>query len=449
MKKKILVSLLICIFLIVSASTVHAMYTWSTPSILSKESRSDSYRASVALDYRNTFHVAWKDNSNILQADTDWDVFYSYKEQEKNWTTTELVTTTSVNDSNCLAIAIDRNNTVHCVWKDQTDVENAGSDWDIFYVYKKWQKNWSSPYLLSVQSTGVCSCPSIAIDAYDTIHVIWSDNADLNQSGEDMDIFYTYKPTTGNWSALALVTYGSQQDASDAILSIDHSNMLHIVWYEAITPSGKKDILYTHLLINGTWAIAELISENCYGTSSDPSIVIDSSYNIHVIWNDNSNLFDNGADTDIFYRKKSDESTWQPIELLSSTSTSNCKWPMMVIDESDTLYVAWADQTAYDTKGSDYDIVMIYKPIHMPWSVPEVVTKESNTDSNWPRFSVDHEGIIHMTWWDRTESQWITYYSMGIWIDTINSTETTSYTAGIMFLFIVLAFIIKKRHTIR
>ena len=448
MKKYILFLLFVCLVLLLLSSAVQASYTWSPASILSKESNGDSYRASVALDRSHRFHVAWKDNSNILNAGDDWDIFYTFKEHEKKWSEPELVSTTSINISNCLAIAVDSTDTVHCVWKDQTDIEGAGADWDIFYAYKKWQANWSSPQLLSTQSKGVCSCPSIAIDADDTIHVIWSDNTDLYQAGTDMDIYYTSKSTMGNWSTIALVTYTSQQDASDAILAIDHANMLHIVWYEARTPESRKDIFYTNRSIDGTWTIPYLISENCNGTSSDPNIVIDSNNTLHVVWNDYSNLFDNGADADIFYRTKPVGTSWQSIELLSQTSTSNCRWPSIGIDASDTLYVAWADQTAYNTKGSDYDIVLIYKTPNGSWSTVEVVTTESGNDSNWPRFSVEQDGTIHMTWWDRTDSQWITYYSMGIWNDTPQTTETPTYAIGIMFLFIVLVFIIKKRSII-
>lgn len=422
-----------------------ADYDWSQSMILSSESTSNAYRASVSVDRFDTFHVCWKDHSPIRNAGSDWDIFYRYKEHDKEWSRTELVTSLSTNDSNCLSIATDSFNTVHLVFKDQTDMIDAGSDWDIFYMYKPWNEPWSLPILLSTKSTDLSSCPFITIDNNDGLHVIWSDATDLFESGNDMDIFYRYKPINENWSSIELVTLNSSVDTSDAVLVVDSTYIPHVVWYEENMTTENKDIMYTKKSDQDNWLSSEIVSSGCYMSSTDPSIVIDSNDGIHIIWNDKSNLMDNGEDYDIFYRSKPFSGEWYPIALVSTSSHTNGKWPIMKIDQNDTLYIAWTDKVLSDVSGSDYDIVLTYKPIDETFSPVEIVSKESNYDSNWPRFDIDSNGRIHMTWWDRTTDQWITYYNTGFPQVTSNNKDVPSIACyGVLFGLVIL-FLVKRR----
>jgi len=109
------------------------------------------------------------------------------------------------------------------------------------------------------------------------------------------------------------------------------------------------------------WSDSIRISSNCSGNSVDPTILCDSYNNINIVWNDNTDLFNNGGDYDIFYRTYYQEKGWGSIEIVSLNSQSNCKWPFMYINKTDVIYIAWSDPSLIEGSGSDYDIILTFK----------------------------------------------------------------------------------------
>lgn len=424
--------------------------SWDNTIILSNDSKTFSYRANIVVDSFDTIHVVWKDKSDILNAGKDWDLFYKYKTKNGNWSDTLLVTTNSINDSNCLSLAIDKKNTLHLVWKDKTDMLNAGSDWDIFYKTKPLNEAWSSTHLISVNSTDHCSCPKITIDYLDVIHIIWADSSMYIDNNSDTDIMYVYKQKDASWSKEQLISTNSNNDTIDPAIIVDKENTVHVVWYESVV-TENQDIIYTFKKQQQDWSLPVDVSTNCTGISSDPSLAVDTQNNLHLVWMDTTPLFDNGYDYDVFYRlKPSNSSSWNEIELISDESNSNCKWPFMIIDQNDAIYVTWADQTPYDNDGTgDYDIV-IKRCINSTWSKLFLITDESRYDSNWPRCIVDSSEIMHMTWWDEQPGRYITYYDYGSVNDfTINTNDKEDNIPSVWLGYIVICLLLfslyKKR----
>ena len=451
MRKITVIIIFFFIFSINISPVISGYVEWSAATVFSSESSSDAYRQCVAIDKNDVFHVAWKDKSDIQSAGTDWDIFYKNLIKDTGWSPIELVTGTEFNDSICLSMAVDSNQTVHIAWKEQTRFDRVSSDWDIFYTYKTIYNNWSNPTLISLNSDYVCSCPTIAVDEKDTVHLSWADTSPLLGSGTDSDIYYTHKKINKDWNNIELVTDNSDNDTFDPFLTVDTEFNVHIVWYESISPTGKSDIIYKKKALDGEWMENEIVSTNCVDSSLDPSIVVDLKQNIHVVWNDNTHLFDNGADYDIFYRVKDPNNGWLPIELISATSRSNCKWPFIVIDKSNTVYVAWSDQTNYDDNGNDYDIVFTLKQdTKKPWEEIQIVSENSKENSNWPRFAIDSENGIHMTWWDETSTHWAIYYNHGKITNPSSNNRESSFLSITSIIFIValavICIMVKKRY---
>ena len=434
MKKYLIVSFFI---MLLGCSSIVSAYTWTTPEIVSSESMSDAYRTSIVCDNQDGIHVVWKDNSDIINAGDDWDLFYSYKPYQKPWYTQKLITPDSSDSITCLCLAVDSENMLHLAWKQQT--KNI-SDTDIYYMSKAIDEAWSSPLLISVNSTNYCSCPSITVDSDDSVHLIWTDNSPLNNSGSDTDMFYTKKTKQGDWMAIELMSTTSDTNTNDPFIVTDKNNNVHIVWYEQISSQENSDIYYSNRLADNTWSLPILVSENCPGTSFDPTIKLDVNDDIHILWNDDSNIFDNGAEFDIFYRNKPKYEPWNDIELVSAMSHSNCKWPTMEVVNT-TIYAAWSDNTPYYKPDSDYDICLTSKNEDDTWNEVEIVSMDSTDESNWPRFVFDKDGQIHMTWWDRTPSKWVVYYSMGTDNNVITNNTPISISItiiGILFITIIL-----------
>jgi len=195
MKIKILFLFLFFLILIINISTISA-YNWSS-SVISPESTDDAYRACLAIDNSNSIHVAWKDKSNIIDENRDWDIFYKYKNLNSNWSKIDIVTSNSMDNVICLSMTIDNNNTIHIAYKEEKfTVSNFESD--IFYIFKKNNEKWSQPELISKTSTGTTSCPTITSDEAGIIHLVWADTTPFDNYN-DSDLIYT-KKTINGWT---------------------------------------------------------------------------------------------------------------------------------------------------------------------------------------------------------------------------------------------------------
>lgn len=431
-----------------TVTSVASKISWSEFYTLSNEGNDDAYRARVVCDSQNNFHVVWKEKSNILNAGIDWDLFYKYRTVNGTWSEIALITTDFASDAICLSLSIDSMDTLHLAWKDTSNVSNAGIDSDIFYMYKAYGTDWSEPVLISNQSMGECSCPEIIADNKNTIHLTYADTSyDIDQDS-DADIMYTSRTINGSWKKSVLVNTMSTMTSFGPHLTVDNKKNVHIVWYEKDEQDHDLDVYYATKKNNSTiWSESILLSSTLSGSSVDPWIESDSKNTVHVIWMDNTNIDDLGADYDVFYRYKLINESWSPVECISQHSISNCKWLGMTIDDNDVLYAAWSDETDIKNNGNDYDIVMAYKPLHDDWSDLILVTNNSSYESNWPRFTVDETKVIHMTWWDRTPERWITYYQQGrIEINNQKGTNETSSPLFISTLITLIAsiFILKK-----
>lgn len=450
MKYRYEIFLLLILFFILSIGSVNAgTSSWSERYTISNEGDDDAYRARVVCDSQNNFHVVWKEKSDILNAGSDWDLFYRYRSSDGTWSEQSLITSDFDSDAICLSIAIDNIDTLHLAWKDTSNVSHADSDSDIFYCCKPYGSTWSEPVLVSNQSTGECSCPEIVVDNQKTLHLTYADSSyDLDQD-PDADIMYTSKPENGSWEKSILVSTSSNINSFGPHIAVDYKKNVHIVWYEKEDQALDFDVYYATKNNNSmNWSNPILLSSTLEGNSVDPWVESDTKNTIHVIWMDNTNLDDLGADYDVFYRYKKVGEMWSPVECISEQSISNCKWLGMAIDTNDTIYAAWSDETNVQNNGNDYDIILSYKTKNDDWSDLILVTNQSDYESNWPRFTIDEKGIIHMTWWDRTPERWITYYQQGRIHEShqkMTNESPLSFFVSTLFLVVAFSFIAKKK----
>ena len=393
--RKIFFLLLVVVITSLIGITCLGDNVWSDPEIMSFESAGFSYRASLAIGMNDTVHIAWKDKTDYNGSGDDWDVFYRYKPINGSWSLIEVVSTENTSECSCLSLTVDYNDTVHIVWAAKTDDINSLVD-KIYYRCKTRNGIWGKVSCVSNESIHDCTCPSIGVDNKGIVYVAWPDRTNYNNSGDDYDIFYKYKAENGYWSALEVVSAESTSQSLAASIDID-----------------RKDT-------------------------------------IHVIWNDRTDFNDSGKDYDIVYKFKTKDGIWSDTEIISKESKSNCKWPSLTVDSKNKVHVAWADQTNYQNSGTDYDIFYKSKTENGHWSALEVVSAESTSDSNWPSFDIDSNGIVHMSWWDDTNGNWITYYKMrSSTEDNLddNGQKLTDNTPGfevIIAVFAILLFLYAK-----
>ncbi len=121
-------------------------------------------------------HIVWQDKTDIIGAGTEFDIFYAmYNPQVADnfvENTMTLVTEGLSVWPTDSSIALDFEENVHIIWRDQADYDGAEADSDIFYRHYNVSTNqqWSSIEVVSTESTAHSFMPEFAIDQDDSIH---------------------------------------------------------------------------------------------------------------------------------------------------------------------------------------------------------------------------------------------------------------------------------------
>jgi hypothetical protein len=200
--------------------------TWSAAKRLTWTTGTSHYPA-IAIDSIDTIHLVWYDTTP-----GNAEIYYkSSADKGLTWSAAQRITWTS-GDSDCPVIAIDLNDAIHVVWNRSTP------DYDEIYYKSSADRGvtWSVAKRLTWTS-GLSGYPAIAIDASNAIHVVWEDSTPGN-----MEIYYKTSSDGGTtWSAAQRITWTSG-DSRCPVMAIDAINTIHVVWYDD-TP-GNNEIYY-------------------------------------------------------------------------------------------------------------------------------------------------------------------------------------------------------------
>lgn len=165
--------------------------TWGVTEVVSKESSGDSSLPKIVITDSGEVHITWEDKTAYEDSGIDLDIFYKYRDVLGSWKNTETVSTESTDDSWHPTLAVDNHGKVHIVWRDATNYNKAGTDWDIFYKYRDNNTAvWSETEVVSKESNSMCGYPVIVVDNLSYAHILWEDYMNVGDTGSDMDIFY-------------------------------------------------------------------------------------------------------------------------------------------------------------------------------------------------------------------------------------------------------------------
>jgi hypothetical protein len=277
----------------------------------------------IAVDSSDNLHVVWND-------DMPGNAEIYYKKSTDGgaaWTLQKRLTWTS-DYSESAAIAVDSSDNLHVVWSDYTPGNceifyKSSSDVGVTWIPSK-RLTWTS---------GSSWDPNIAVDTSGNLHVVWGDDTPGNYA-------VYYKKSTdggGTWTPAKRLSLTSGNSAGPAI-AVDSSDNLHVVWWD-YTP-GNYAVYYKKSTDGGgTWTPAKRLSLTS-GNSAGPAIAVDSSDNLHVVWQD-----DTPGNYEIYYRKSTDGgTTWSPGMRLTWTSGESYS-PCIAVDYFSNLHVVWVDST--------------------------------------------------------------------------------------------------------
>jgi ribosomal protein L31 len=331
---------------------------WSEVSVVTVDITGQSFYPDVIVDKNNNIHFAWQSNSNFLDSGSDADIFYSYINSTTGiWSDIELISTESSQTSTHSKLATDGKGNIHVVWADTSNYNDAGTDRDVFYKYRNAVDNeWSITEVVSVNSTEN-SIGALIVDIYDNVHVAWADGTNFLDSGTDIDIFHRILDnTTKSWGDLYLVSIDDALDMWMPSIASDVFGNVHVIWTDFSNESGNVAYNFWNASTSA-WGQPELVSSDTEDTtSSGGDIAVDQYGNAHVVWSDSLNIYNAGADFDIFYKLRNVHTqVWETTQIITYESTSNSFGPIIVVDDRDIIHVVWEDDTNYRGSGADRD----------------------------------------------------------------------------------------------
>lgn len=280
------------------------------------------------------------------------------------------------------AVAADTIEGVHIVW------ERESATWpDIYYKGSLgWGESWLTPDRLS-WTNGQSSYPAIAVDSTGRKHVFWHDSSPPGI--ENNEIFYKHSAHLASWSTLVRATWTSEGSAHPAA-AVDSNDNVHLVWIDC-TP-GNWEIFYKYTSDRGnTWSVATRLTWDSEA-SFYPAIDIDSSDNIHIIWqNHKANTFR------IHYKRSTDGgSSFSAVTRLTLPSW-DCWYPDVATDSNGWVHVVYANHQTpnnevYYKKSTDGGET---------WSAPTRITYNAGYSTR-PEIAVDTSDNLHLVWEDDT-----------------------------------------------
>ena len=238
-------------------------------------------------------------------------------------------------------------------------------------------------------------------------------------------IWYTNYNESLGWSTPIAIsddgTGWNDGDSRGAKIVADNTGKLHVVWYDDTDGpwSWDSDIWYTSNDGSG-WLNGALISDDNTnwndGDSYTPSIAVDSSGNVHVVWDDETvgpwNI--DMSDTEIMYAKYTEGVGWSNATVISDDETlwnNGASYAAtMTIDNFDNVHVVWEDETEGAWGGGIDHEVMLITYSGSGWSNVTIISDDESLwndgYSAFPEIFADDLGYIHVLWEDGTEGDW-------------------------------------------
>ncbi len=329
--------------------------SWSPKNNLSN-SFSTSSRPSIAIDGYQNAHVLWVDTGS-LNALNHGVIFGNFWAKEGNLPKRG-------GNAHHPSVVVDGQNHFYAVWED----DSTGNG-EIFFSENRGD-GWTAPVNLT-NTTENSQSPSLFLDSSGNLHLVWMEYVvpqNINQ------IFYkTYNSTSG-WSSAVNISSTTEEAESPQVL-VNSSGTVFIFWRQSMSRAFnvvmKKSNLGFGNLMQITNAAKSILDYHC---------VLDSSDNLHLVWQDNN---------DIYYSWSGDNGTnWldQPINgsqgsfNISNSPTNNSSAPRIAVDSSNTPYIVWQEQNS--------SLEIYFKKYTLNWSGTSQNISNSPNSSEKPQILV-------------------------------------------------------------
>ncbi len=320
---------------------------WSTALLIDETGRNPS----LAVDNDNVLHLVYKYGGTNA-----YDIVHRTYNEEI-WSEFDVVYHDEVTEISRPVIAVDSENSLHCVWQRSgyTAVPNS----EIWYSKFTSGTGWETPVNIS-NSYGASEYPTLTIDNNNNIYVFWKDSGE--DIGNDKMVLYRKYIVGIGWDAdytnISNTTGNGSYATMDPCAVTDTDGNIHLVWKDSET--GNREIFYKKCT-NGVWDIDYTNISNTAEASAHPSISTDNQGNLHVFWAEKIG----GIYYEIVYIKYDKIlETWSETTNISNTGNVESEHPNAPDNISNSLSVIW-------TEGDASPFSVMYYGEMLPVSIEE------------------------------------------------------------------------------
>jgi hypothetical protein len=275
------------------------------------------------------------------------------------------------------------------------------------------QAGWWGPRILVTDGADnlyFSNYPAVATDIFRNVHIAWFQGGDLDGSGPDSDIFYRkWNATTQNWEKRVLITddnLNNTEASHGPDVETDSFGNVHVAWQDNSDLDGVGfGGVYWKMwdVKTESWGPRLHVSyDNDTGYSGYiPRLAADPYGNIHLAFTDREPPPRGG----IQYRKWNGTTrTWEERMTVSGNSTL-FGWSDIAVDPYGNVHIAWND--AWNFSGaSSYDDDIFYRRLDASskkWGPIFHVNDDDESDvvsSNMGSIASDVFGNVHIVWED-------------------------------------------------
>jgi hypothetical protein len=232
------------------------------------------------------------------------------------------------------------------------------------------------------------------IDTTGNLNVIWMDNSPGNYA-----LFFA-RSTNGALTfsaALNVSNHPSGSVAGSPQIALDPSGNIDLVWQD--NSAGHSAVFFSQSTDAGAHFSVPLMVSNASATGAGGQIAIDSTGNVDLAWQDNSPGY-----AAIFFGRSTDGGSnfSTPVNISNNPLGTNSV-PSIHLDSSGNIYVVWVAASTYTSGGSSFNTqdvdISSSTDGGNSFSAPSVVSPgEPGTVRQSPQVAANSPGNINVVW---------------------------------------------------